>query len=168
MIDAAERLVKVLQQRKLKVAFAESMTAGLAAHMLSRVTGTMDVLVGSIVCYHPEVKTCLLKVSEDMIREYTCESKEVTDALVNGLPEVMNADIYAAITGLASNGGSEEPSKPVGTVFLSVLYDGGLYHSRLLLDGDSLSIQEKACETLFSMIEDLVLTSENSPAEGLK
>lgn len=54
-----------------------------------------------------------------MLKKYTAESKEVTDALAKYLRQPIATDIHAAITRLASPGGSETAEKPVGTVFFS-------------------------------------------------
>src|SRR6476659_3252169 len=98
------RLVKIMQIKNLTLAFAESMTCGLAAFQLSSVKGTTDVLQGSIVCYHENVKKECLKVPDSLIKKFTAESQEVTDALAKKLQSVIEADVYAAITGLASDG----------------------------------------------------------------
>src|SRR5688500_3004153 len=102
------------------------MTSGLAAHKLGSISGTSDVLTGSIVCYSKNVKTDLLKVNKKLIDKYSLESQQVTDALALNLSKIIHADVYAAITGLAAPGGSESVSKPVGTVFYSFLYRGRL------------------------------------------
>src|SRR4249919_1331440 len=109
--------IQTLNVRSLTLALAESMTCGLAAHMLSTCKGTSEVLKGSIVCYNTDVKKELLKVPASMIDKYSAESKQVTKKLALSLKRLISADVYASITGLASAGGSEKPWKPVGTVF---------------------------------------------------
>jgi PncC family amidohydrolase len=146
------KLIKALKEKSLKMAFAESMTCGLAAHQLSTTPGTADVFAGSIVCYTPEVKCSLLHVSERKIKAYSCESKEVTEVLAKHLPKLIKADLYAAITGLASPGGSETPEKPVGTVFYTVLFHKKIYHERKRFRGTPLEIRKKACNSLYEMI----------------
>lgn len=144
--------IKTLKERDLGLALAESVTCGLAAHLLAGVPGTSEVLKGSIVCYTPEVKTGLMGVSETLTERYSCESMEVTEALVKKLPKLMRADIYAAITGLASKGGSESPEKPVGTVFLVIRYKRKLFRQKKVFRGSPLSIRKKACFELYRMI----------------
>ncbi len=77
----ATRLVKFLQTNKLTVAFAESVTCGLACHQLTNVIGTSKVLLGGGVSYQEKVKTDLLKVSPTLIKKYTAESQQVTVAM---------------------------------------------------------------------------------------
>ena len=155
-MNEARKFINTLKEKELTVAFAESMTCGLAAHKLSTVKGVADVLSGSVVCYTPNVKMKLLRVKKDMICKCTCESQEVTNALAVNLPKLIKADIYGAITGLASEGGSETKEKPVGTVFFSVLYKKKLHRLRRLFRGTPSEIKEKACEALYKFILNVV------------
>src|SRR4051812_24642349 len=113
MKRTANNLVKTLQQKKLTLALAESVTGGLAAHRLSLLKGAGDVLQGGIVCYNEKVKHGLLKVSKALIEKHTAESQRVTDELAKNLKSLLEADIYGAMTGLADEGGSETKQKPV-------------------------------------------------------
>src|SRR6185436_17785343 len=97
-------LANTLKEKKLTIAFAESMTCGLAAHKLGTIRDTSDVFVGSVICYNENVKTNILKVSKKLIRKHTAESQKVTDALALNLCKIIKADIHAAITGLAAAG----------------------------------------------------------------
>jgi nicotinamide-nucleotide amidase len=144
--------IKTLLKKKLTLALAESMTCGLAAHKLSTVKGTSDVLKGSIVCYNEDVKKTLLKIPAPMIKKYSCESMEVTGRLVKNLSGLIDADIHAAITGLASSGGSETKDKPVGTVFFCLKKGTTFYKERKVFKGSPLQIREKACFYLYDMI----------------
>jgi nicotinamide-nucleotide amidase len=156
MKRVANTLVKTLQQKKLTLALAESVTCGLAAHQLSLVKGTSDVLQGSIVCYDEKVKRGLLQVSKALIEKHTTESQQVTDALAKNLEGLLEADIYAAITGLADEGGSETKEKPVGTVFLSIYYKRRFFRRRKLFRGSPLTISKKACKALYEFILETV------------
>lgn len=144
--------IKEMQRRKLSLALVESMTCGLATHQLSRTPGTSDVLKGSIICYRPEIKKALLKVPQSMIDRYSCESKEVTRKLAANLPKLIAADVYAAITGLASPGGSETKEKPVGTVFFCIKKGNRFYEHRQRFYGTPLEIKKKACYALYEFI----------------
>ena len=145
-------LVRLLLKNELTIAFAESVTCGMAAHQLSTVIGTSTVLKGSIVCYHESVKKELLGISSAMIRKHTAESQQVTDQLAKKLNRLIDADIHAAITGLAAPGGSETKSKPIGTVFFSVVYKGKLHRLRKKLNGTPTRIRKKACNNLYQFV----------------
>lgn len=144
--------IRTLKEKQLKLALAESVTGGLAAHLLAGVPGTSEVLAGSIVCYSPEVKAALMGIPQTLIERYSCESMEVTEALVKKLPKLIRADVYAAMTGLASEGGSETKDKPVGSVFLVVAYKRRLFRQKKVFRGTPLTIRKKACYELYRMI----------------
>lgn len=152
MHRASNLLIKTLLEKKITLALAESMTCGLAAHQLSTCKGTADVLKGSIVCYNEEVKKQLLKVPQTVIDKYTCESAEVTAVLSQHLKALIKADIHAAITGLASAGGSETKAKPVGTVFFCFSFRNKVYQEKKVFRGTPLEIRKKACYELYKFI----------------
>lgn len=149
-------LVQLLRSKGLTLALAESVTCGLAAHQLCTCIGTSEVLQGSVVCYTAEVKCAVLGVSPARIKKYTAESQEVTDDMATKLRQLITADIYAAITGLAAPGGSETKGKPVGTIFLSVYYEGRRYRRRQLFRGRPVEVRRKACRALYSFIIEIV------------
>jgi nicotinamide-nucleotide amidase len=155
MIKANE-VVKTLMERNLTIALAESITAGLATAKLAVYQGVNEMLVGGVVCYSETVKTDLMEVKPKLIEKYTAESQEVTDQLALHLPHVMKANIYAAITGLACEGGSETPEKPVGTVFFSVLMKGELHKRRVVLKGTPSEVRDQACEELYGFVLEVI------------
>ncbi len=152
MNKSTKEFIKQLKRKKLTLALAESMTCGLAAHKLSNVFGTSDVLKGAVICYTPEVKTEVLGISKRVMDRYTCESQEVTNLMAKNMKKLIGADIYAAITGLASPGGSETETKPVGTVFFSVYYKGRIYEQKKTLKGTPTQIKKNACRKLYRFI----------------
>lgn len=149
-------LIHLLKERELMLALAESVTCGLAAHQLTTAKGASEVFRGGVICYQENVKKELLQVSSRLIDRYTAESQQVTDALAKNLPHIIEADVYAALTGLASPGGSEHKDKPVGTVFFSVLYKKKLHHERALFRGSPLLIKKKACDHLYALLISII------------
>ncbi|WP_343522982.1 CinA family protein [Pedobacter sp.] len=114
---------KILIERKLTIAFAESATAGRLAAEFSLITDAGKFLRGAVVCYDANLKVELLKVKKELIDKYTPESMEVTRAIALGLRSLIEADIYIGVTGLPAPGGSENSEKPVGTMFLHAIKD---------------------------------------------
>ncbi len=148
----AQRLITYCKQNGITLFFAESVTCGLIASRLGNAIGTSDVLMGSIVCYTEEAKYSLTGLNKAFIKKYTAESQEITNALVKKLRSLCNADLYAAITGLAAPGGSETKTKPVGTAFFSVMYHGKLYSARKVFRGTPSEIKLKCCRYMYSFI----------------
>jgi len=152
MKELVQKLMKVLTEKKLTLAFAESVTCGLATHELNITPGTSETLMGGVISYNENVKTNLLKVDAELIKKYTAESQEVTDAMAQNLPQLIDADIYVAITGLNADGGSETPEKPVGTVFFSLLFNGKLTSKRKVFKGSPMQITKEACKEAYMLI----------------
>src|SRR5205085_9335362 len=101
-----------------------------------------DAFKGSLVCYNGDVKSNLLKIPKRVIEKHTAESQRVTDEMAKRLKGIFSADVYAAITGLASPGGSETKSKPVGTVFFAVRFRSKLCRLRKQFKGNALQVKK--------------------------
>jgi nicotinamide-nucleotide amidase len=153
---AEQTLARILKENNLTIALAESITCGLLSHKLGSISSTSDILKGAIICYDESVKLSLLKIPEKIIKEHTAESQIVTDKLALHLKKLIPADIHAGITGLASQGGSETNAKPVGTVYISVLFRQKINRKRKVFKGSPLEIKNKASTFLFSFISSLV------------
>lgn len=145
-----------LKDKGLTVAFAESCTAGLLASEFVKAKGASDVLKGSMVVYQPDVKQKLLGVKKDTLELYTAESQQVTNEMVMGLKKQLEADISIATTGLAGPGGSETEEKPVGTMFVSILYDGKAEEFREVFKGNSESIRKQLVEYIFNKLQGIL------------
>ncbi|RDV14653.1 CinA family protein [Pontibacter diazotrophicus] len=154
--DDLTKLVLDLKDRGLTVAFAESCTAGLLASEFVKATGSSDVLLGSLVVYQPKVKQKLLGVSKSTLKLYSAESQQVTNEMVMGLKKHLDADISIATTGLAGEGGSETTEKPVGTMFVSILFDGKAEEFREVFEGDTDSIRKQLVDYIFDKLRGIV------------
>ena len=122
---------KLLIQKSLTIAFAESATAGKLVSEFSMIPDAGKFLKGGLVCYDAALKQSILKVPADLIETFTPESMEVTKAITLGLMDLIPADIHIGITGLTSPGGSETAEKPIGTIFIySLLHGKTLFSER--------------------------------------
>ena len=61
----------LLAEKKLKIAFTESATAGALSVAFAFTPYSGDILLGSIVCYDADEKCEILKVPKDLIDTYT-------------------------------------------------------------------------------------------------
>ena len=112
---------KLLLDKELTMAFAESATAGRLSAEFSLIPDCGKTLRGGIVCYDACVKQDILGVPKELVEQFTPESAEVTKALAERLQLFMEADIHVAVTGLTMPGGSETEEKPVGTMFIHII-----------------------------------------------
>lgn len=121
MINEVETAAKLMAERNLTIALAESVTAGRIASEFSLTKYSGKILKGGVVCYDACIKEDVLKVPHKLIKEYTPESAEVTAELTKRLKALIPADIHVGVTGLSTDGGSETPEKPVGTIFIHII-----------------------------------------------
>ncbi len=130
------RCARLLADKGLTVAFAESATGGRLCAEFTLAPNAGAFLKGSIVCYDACIKHALLGVPMAVIERHTAESSEVTRLLALGLRNCIDADIYIAVTGLTHPGGSESAAKPVGTMFIHLLDSRGEVSLRKTFEGN--------------------------------
>ncbi len=113
-----EHVLGLCRAQALTLATAESCTGGLVAERLTRVPGSSDVFLGSIVAYADEIKVEQLGVPRALLEEHGAVSAEVARAMASGARERLRADVAIGVTGVAGPGGGT-PEKPVGLVYVA-------------------------------------------------
>ena len=79
--------------------------------------------MGSVVAYDNSIKTGVLQVSEDTIKEHGVVSTQVVEQMAKGVAEKMKTDCAIATSGIAGpTGGSKQ--KPVGTIAIGLYCKG--------------------------------------------
>lgn len=113
----SEVVIRMLKERTLRVALAESCTGGLVSSAITNHGGSSEVFDRGIVAYSNAAKVEILKVNEDTLAQYGAVSVEIARQMAEGVKAISGADIGLSITGIMGpTGGSKE--KPVGTVFV--------------------------------------------------
>ncbi|MCD0464939.1 CinA family protein [Flavobacterium sp. ENC] len=118
VIECCEALI----EKKLTICFVESASAGKLSYEFSTVMNSGRILIGGLVCYHESMKEDLLLIPKGTIKQYTAESAIVTKFMAKNFHRFVTSDICVALTGLTTPGGSESPTKPVGTIFLYFIF----------------------------------------------
>lgn len=144
---------KLMAEKGLTIAFAESATAGWLCSEFALTEESGPVLKGGITCYDANLKVSLLKVPQQLIDEFTPESMEVTREMAYRLQNLISADIYVTVTGLTTSGGSETPEKPVGTMFVFALIKNSEASFRKVFHG---SCEEVIHQTIQATAELLI------------
>ncbi|MBS2027284.1 MAG: CinA family nicotinamide mononucleotide deamidase-related protein [Deltaproteobacteria bacterium] len=111
------------------VAFAESVSGGMAASLLAEVPGASEVLSASFVVYSERAKTALLGLDPDFITREGAVSEAVTRELALRARERAKTTYAAACTGWAGPGGGTERD-PVGTFYAALATASGVTVSR--------------------------------------
>ncbi len=126
----------LFKDKGFTLAFAESVTAGCLCHAFGALPQCGSFFKGGIVAYDAGVKINLLGLDQKTLDTFTPESAEVSKEMALGLQKCIPADGLIAITGLNAPGGSENPEKPVGTIFIHALIKEQHYSLKKWFQGD--------------------------------
>jgi nicotinamide-nucleotide amidase len=139
-------VAKVLAQRGLTLAVAESLTGGLVASRLVNVPGASGWFRGGIVSYATDLKHDLLGVPEGPV-----VTSEAAAAMAEGVRRRLGADIGLGVTGVA--GPDEQEGQRPGTVFMAVAMgvDEPVV-ARIGLPGDRDRVRQFACISLLDLL----------------
>lgn len=118
-----EALVKELAARGMRIASAESCTGGYVSKRITNVSGSSEVLDGSIVTYANRIKEKFVGVSHETLEKFGAVSEQTAIEMARGVRKLFDADIGISTTGVAGPTGGT-PEKPVGRVYVGVSMDG--------------------------------------------
>lgn len=143
---------RILRDRGLTLAVAESCTGGLVGALLTSVPGSSDYLLMDAVTYANSAKTKMLGVNQDILRAHGAVSAETVEAMVEGALRISGADLAVAITGVAGPGGGTE-DRPVGTVWFGLAQKDGPTVTKLRqLRGDRERIRTLAAYVALKLV----------------
>ena len=119
MKKLAQRVVKLLSKRRLKISFAESCTGGLLSSSITSISGSSKIFTIGLVTYSNQAKINILKVPKKIIMKHGAVSYETCLYMVKNLNKISKTNISVSITGVAGpKGGTKQ--KPVGLVFIGI------------------------------------------------
>ncbi|MEP6802630.1 MAG: competence/damage-inducible protein A [Acidobacteriota bacterium] len=122
--DLASAVGRLLRDSGKTLALAESCTGGMVASLVTDVPGSSEYFLGGVVSYGNGAKESLLGVSTETIRARGAVSEESVLEMARGARERFDADVAAAVTGIAGPGGGSA-EKPVGLVWFGISDRGG-------------------------------------------
>jgi len=118
-------LGRILKEKQLTVATAESCTGGKIAQLFASVPGASTYFKGSVVCYATEVKMNVLGISMDLIDQHSVVSKEVASAMALSVQKIMQTDYAIATTGNAGPTKGDADAE-LGTVCIALATPNGV------------------------------------------
>ena len=122
-------VVRLLTEKKLTLATAESCTGGGIAHRITNIPGASAVFLAGLVTYSNEAKQKFLGVHAETLAKHGAVSEEVAREMAHGARLRSNADYTLSVTGIAGPTGATE-GKPVGTVFIGLASADGVLVKR--------------------------------------
>lgn len=157
-VDLPHRVVALLQEKHLKIATAESCTAGTLSGRLTEVPGVSSVFECGVAAYSKEIKHSVLHVPKEILDTCGAVSLETARAMADGARRLGEASFGVAITGVAGPEPSE--GKPTGTVYIALadakhvwvkqLMEGGADRERIraLATANALDLTRRYLEAL--------------------
>ena len=119
MKKISQKIVRLLEKKKLKISFAESCTGGLLSSTITQIRGSSKVFTIGLVAYSNQSKINTLKVPKNTIRKCGTVSYETCLSMVKNLNKISKTNVSVSVTGIAGpRGGSKK--KPVGLVFIGI------------------------------------------------
>ncbi len=138
------------------VATAESCTGGLIAERFTTNAGASKYFKGSIVSYTKETKVNVLKVSEDIIDNYSVVSAEVAEAMAKNVLELMHTDYAIATTGNAGPT-TDDTDEGLGIVFIAIATKDKVYSEQFSFGNHRVKVINRAANKAFEMLQKEIL-----------
>ena len=119
MKKISQKLIKLLNKKKLKISFAESCTGGLLSSTITSISGSSKVFTLGLVTYSNQSKINTLKVPKKIIMKHGAVSYQTCLSMVKNLYKISKTNVSASITGVAGpKGGTNQ--KPIGLVYIGI------------------------------------------------
>lgn len=146
-----EVIGKILSDRGLTIAVAESCTGGEVCSRITNVSGSSKYFERGIVTYSNAAKVELLKVNEDTLAEVGAVSREVAMQMAEGVRAVSGTDIGLSTTGILGPTGATT-NKPVGLVYIGYCDDKVCTAKKFLFGEDRILNKQRATQAALEML----------------
>jgi PncC family amidohydrolase len=154
-VKLEEKIGKLLKEKSLMIATAESCTGGLIANRITNVSGASDYFEAGFVTYSNRAKTTFLAVPEGVITKKGAVSSDVARLMAEGVKRVTSAGIGLSVTGIAGpTGGTLE--KPVGTVYIGISCSLGTFARHFLFAGTRGEIKRQTSDAALAFVLDFL------------
>jgi len=137
------QLGELLLARHDTVAVAESCTGGGLAQSITAVPGSSNWFEAGFVTYSNRMKSKVLGVDPRVIESHGAVSEEVVRGMLSGALTCAEANVGAAISGIAGPGGATL-TKAVGTVCFAVGDSANIIVQTRRFSGDRSSVREQS------------------------
>ena len=159
-MTTAEKLVKVLTEKKMTCATAESCTGGGVGYTITGVSGSSAVFWGGVISYDNSVKRDVLGVPEEVLATKGAVSSECAAAMAEGARRLLKTDLAVSLTGIAGPGGGTA-EKPVGLVWFGLASGGSRSRATVITEkkvfpGDREAVRTAAIEHALNLLLDAV------------
>ena len=110
---------KLLKEKGLTIATAESCTGGKIAQLFTSVEGASGYFKGTVIPYDTKMKTKLLNIDALLIEKHSVVSHTVAKEMAKNCKQLFNSDYAIATTGNAGPTKGDSDAE-LGTVFIGI------------------------------------------------
>ena len=156
MMKLANKVVKKLIKKKLKISFAESCSGGMLSSSITSISGSSKIFEMGLITYSNQAKISILKIPKQIIKKHGAVSKQCCFSMIKNLSKICTSNIYISITGIAGpNGGTKK--KPVGLVYIGVKRVNIVKINKFLFKNKGrISIQRATVKKSLNLILDII------------
>lgn len=147
---------KLLAERGLSVATAESCTGGKIAALFTSVAGSSAYFKGSVVPYATELKETVLGIDHEVIAKNSVVSATVACEMAKAVQKLMQSDYALATTGNAGPTKGDSDAE-VGTVFVALATPNEVIFEELNLGQPREKVIDRAANKAFEMLRKEIL-----------
>jgi len=147
----AKELGDLLGDSGLTVSVAESSTGGMVGSLITDQPGSSRYFAGGVIAYSNRVKRDQLGVLEDLLSGVGAVSREVAEAMAQGVRKKLGTSLAVSVTGIAGPE-ADGSSKPVGLTFIAVASEGHTSSREFHFEGDRSSNRRQAATEALKML----------------
>ncbi len=149
-------IARLLIERGLTIAVAESCTGGNMSNILTNINGSSVYFERGIVSYSNASKVEILNVNEDIIAEYGVVSLEVARQMAEGVKAISGTDLGLSVTGIMGPTGATT-DKPVGLVFIGICDDKVCTAKKFMFGDDRIINKQRTTQAALDMVRRFLL-----------
>ena len=146
---------RMLKEKELTLATAESCTGGLLGGRITKVDGASAYYMGGFVTYSNDAKVDLLGVRLETLAANGAVSEETAREMASGAARRLGTNAAISITGVAGPGGGT-PDKPVGLVWTGVHLNDVVKARSFVFPGDRAEIRERSTQMGLALLYEML------------
>lgn len=147
-----KRVHRIMTDRMLTLATAESCTGGTIAARFTAMPGASAYFKCGVVAYSLDAKRDILHVDTDTIARYGAVSEQVVRLMAEGIRKAAGCHYAIATTGIAGPAGGT-PEQPVGTVWIAVSSPLRTVSRLIHADGNRRQVIRRAGNAVMKLLE---------------
>ncbi|MBM4174750.1 MAG: competence/damage-inducible protein A [Ignavibacteria bacterium] len=155
-----EVIGKILAERNLTIAVAESCTGGIIADRLTNISGSSKYFMQGVISYSNDAKIQTLGVSVDSIIKYGSVSEQVSIEMARGVKNISSTNIGLSVTGIMGPSGGTK-TKPVGLVYIGYVDDEKVKVVRHRFAENRIRNKERTSQAALELVRRMLLGIED-------